>query len=286
MSWQILIGISVLIYSVSVLMQRVLLKEDKSDPISFSIFFQIGVAFVTTILVLLINGSIPIPDLANISWSVVVMTVLYALANIFIFKSLKTTEASNFTIIFSSKTLFAVLGSIFVFKENLSVDKLFGVLLILIGVVVVSIKKFELKFKQGEIYAFLAAIAFGLANTNDGFLVKFFDPYSYVVIGFLLPGILIAIIYPKKLSNVKDYLKKNIVWKMALLCGLYGISAVAFFAALQVVPNVSQAFAINAFGGVLTVILSVILLKEKDNLPRKIIGAILSLVGVLLVNGL
>lgn len=286
MSWQLLIGISVLIYSVSVLIQRVLLKDDKSDPMSFSIFFQIGVALVTAILVLSINGSIPIPDMSKISWSVIVMTVLYALANIFIFKSLKTTEASNFTIIFSSKTLFAVLGSILVFSEKLSADKLIGVLLILAGVVIVSIKKFELKFSKGEVFAFLAAIAFGLANTNDGFLVKFFDPYSYVVIGFLLPGILIALLYPKKLKDVSVYVKKNMLWKMIILCGLYGISAVAFFAALQIVPNVSQAFAINAFGGVLTVLLSIIFLKEKDNLLRKIIGAVLSLVGVLLVNGI
>ena len=65
---------------------------------------------------------------------------------------------------------------------------------------------------------------------------------------------------------------------------LYGLSALAFFTALQITPNASLAFAMYAFSGVLTVVLAIILLKEKDYLSRKIVGAVLSLVGLLLTN--
>jgi len=57
MSWQILVAISVILYSVSVLLQRLLLKDDKSEPISFSVFFQVGVAVVIGILVVFLQGS-------------------------------------------------------------------------------------------------------------------------------------------------------------------------------------------------------------------------------------
>lgn len=43
-------------------------------------------------------------------------------------------------------------------------------------------------------------------------------------------------------------------------------------------------FSIYAFTGVLTVVLGVILLKESDVLGRKIAGALISLLGILLVN--
>lgn len=284
MSWQLLIGISVLLYSLSVVLQRVLLKDDESEPISFSIFFQVGVAIVIGILVVIIQGKIPIPDFSQISWSVLAMTVLYALANIFIFKSLKITEASRFTVIFSSKTLFAVLGVSLFFKEGLTSTQWLGAILIMLGVVVVSVKDFRKKINTGDLFALIAAFLFGLANINDRFLVKFFDPYSYVVIGFLLPGLAIALFYPKKLKNLKIYFKKNFIYKMTILCLLYGLSAVAFFAALQITPNSSQLFSINSFGAILTVVLSIIILKEKDRIAKKILGAVMSVAGLLLVN--
>lgn len=284
MSWQLLVGISVILYSASVILQRLLLKDEKSEPVSFSIFFQVGVALTIAILVLLTNGRIPLPDFTNISWSVLVMTVLYALANISIFKSLKATEASRFTVIFSSRTIFAVLGTSIVFSEVLTTNQWLGALLIIIGVIVVSTKDTNLKVNRGDLLAMVAAVLFGLANTNDRFLVKFFDPYSYVVIGFFLPAVLIALIYPRKVSEVKVYFKKKFIYKMALLCTLYGLSALSFFTALQVTPNASLAFAMYAFSGVLTVTLAIFFLKEKDFMFRKIIGAVLSLAGLLLLN--
>lgn len=284
MSWQFLISISVILYSFSVLLQRFLLKDDKSEPISFSIFFQIGVAVVIGILVLIIHGEIPIPNFTQISWSVLGMTVLYALSNIFIFKSLKTTEASKFTVIFSSKTLFAVLGASLFFREGLTPTQWVGAILIILGVIIISMKSVGKKLNIGDLFALLAAILFGLANTNDRFLVKFFDPYSYVIIGFLLPGLAIAIFNSNKLVNLKIYFKKSFIYKMVILCLLYGLSAVAFFAALQITPNSSQLFSINSFGAIITVILSIIILKEKDLIARKILGVVISVAGLLLVN--
>lgn len=284
MSWQFLVGISVLLYSISVVLQRILLKDGKSEPISFSIFFQLGVAFVIGILVLIIHGGIPMPNFAQISWSVLAMTILYALANIFVFKSLKITEASRFTVIFSSKTLFAVLGASLFFKEGLTPSQWVGAILIIAGVAIISIKDFSKKFNAGDLFAILAAVLFGLANTNDRFLVKFFDPYSYVVIGFLLPGLAITLFYPKKLTNLKVYFKKSFIYKMIILCLLYGLSSVAFFAALQITPNSSQLFSINSFGAIITVILSIIILKENDRIAKKILGAVISVAGLLLVN--
>jgi len=104
MSWQILITLSIFLYSSSVLLQRVLLKNNKTDPISFAILFQTGVSLVIGLFVLITKGGINFPNLLPFFWSVVLMTVSYALANIFIFKSLKFTEA-GFIPEFSKLTL-------------------------------------------------------------------------------------------------------------------------------------------------------------------------------------
>lgn len=284
MSWQILVGLSILLYSFSVILQRYLMRDEKSEPISFAIFFQIGVAIVIGLIVLLTQGSIPLPNLSGIVWSVLVMTAAYALSNIFIFRSLKLTEASKFSVIFSGKTVFTILGVSIFFSEKLSSVQWIGAMLILVGIFIVSVKDIKKKLNHGDLLALIAAIFFGIANTNDRFLVKYFDPYSYVVIGFLLPGLVLAAVYPKKLKNISSYLKFNFLKKGLLLLVIYGFSAVTFFSALTITTNSSQLYTINSFSAILTVVLSVVFLKEKDDIGRKLLGAVVSVVGLLLVN--
>ncbi len=283
MSWQILISLSVLFYSISVLLQKKLLKDDKSDPISFSIFFQVGVSFIIAILVLVIKGGIVVPDLSKIWIYVLLMSVLYGLANLSVFKSLKLTDASQFGVIFQSKNLFAILGTSLIFNETLDIKQWIGAMLLILGVVVVSFTKNKFKFDKGSALALVAGLLFGLANVNDRLLVNYFDPYSYVVVGFLFPAVLISVIYPKKLSGIKTFINKAMIFKMTLLCLVYGLSAVAFFAALATTTNAAQLFTINAFTVITVVIFSILFLKEKDYMARKIIGSILSLIGLLLV---
>lgn len=284
MSWQLLIGLSVVIYSFSALLQKVLLKSDKSDPIAFSIFFQLGVSIVIGLIVLLWRKSIPLPELSGIGFSLLLMAILYSLGNIFVFSSLKSTDASIFTIIFSSKTLFSIVGAMVFLGEVVGPVKWLSILLIIAGIVVTSFKKTKLKLSKGEIFAVLAAMSFGLAGTNDASLIKHFDPYAYSVIGFLLPGLLISLIYPHKLKGISYFLHKDVFYKMILLCTLYGLSASFFFAALQASPSTTVVFAVNAFGSVLTVVLSIFILKEKENMFRKILGVLLALAGLILVN--
>src|SRR5256885_144713 len=110
MSWQILALLSVITYSFSSILQRVILKESNSHPMAFTILFQLFVG-----LFILLYGfafsKMTLPDLRPLAFNLTLATLLYATGNIFIFKALKITEASKFSIIFSSRTLFTILAS-------------------------------------------------------------------------------------------------------------------------------------------------------------------------------
>lgn len=284
MSWEILLAISVVLSAIPVLLQRVLLKGEHVEPISFSILFQFGVAAIVAALTLVIHGQIERPSLAPIGWSLLLMSASYAVANIFIFNSLKVTEVSRFTVIFASKIFFAVLSLTLFFHEGLNRLQWLGAILIVVGVAIVYLQKTDSKFNRGDLYALGAALMFGVANTNDRYLVQFFQSYSYVVYGFLLPGILVALIYPRKTLYIRHYFTKDFLPKMFLLCLFNGLGSIAFFTALQLAPNSSQVFTYNTFTAILTVILSIIFLKERDYLARKLAGAAVSLIGLILVN--
>lgn len=106
MSWEILLTISVLALAVSNLLQRVLLKDDKSDPIAFSIVFQ-GITGVLIGLWWIANGGrIFLTGQGNLSGlllNFILMTLLYASGNMLMCAGYKYLEASKMTIIFATR---------------------------------------------------------------------------------------------------------------------------------------------------------------------------------------
>lgn len=128
-----------------------------------------GVSLIIGLLVFLIKGSISIPDLSQIWINVLLMALLYGLANVSVFKALKLTDASRFGVIFQSKNLFAIIGTSLIFKEMLTTKQWIGALLLITGVVIVSLNKTKFKLDKGSILALLAGLLFGAANQMIGF---------------------------------------------------------------------------------------------------------------------
>lgn len=283
MSWQLLILISVVLYSISVLFQRAILKENESRPIAYAMFFQFLTGIVLGVVGFLSADMTLPPNLSSLFWNLILMVILYAFSNILIFKSLKQIEASKFSIIFATRAFFTVLASSLLLKEFLTGSQFLGVLLIFSGVILVNLKSSKFSFDKGSLLALLAALAFGSANTNDRFLLGSFNIYPYMTIGFIASSLLMAAVYPKELKHIKIFLDKKILKKILILFVLYAFNAVAFFAALQKSDNSSQVASVNLSAVIVTVVLAVIFLKERGNLPKKVIGAILSFIGLLLL---
>jgi uncharacterized membrane protein len=283
MNWQVLILLSVFTYSVSVLLQRILLKQDKSDPVAFSIVFQLITAlFIGGFGV--VTHQMQFPDIIPFIPGLVFMTFCYSMGNFFLFSSLKKVEASKFTIIFATRAFFTVIASTIFLREALNISQWFGAVLVFAGVILVSgnIRRFALD--REEWYALLAAVFFGLAVTNDRFILKTFPTFPYVFIGFVTPAIGIALMRIRSVMSVPVLFHRATVWKMIILCAVYAVSAMTFFFGLQAAPNSSQVITINLTSVIVIVLLSIVFLKERAQWVRKIIGAALSFVGLLLVS--
>lgn len=285
MSWQLLIAVSVTLYSVSTLMQRVLVK-DNSKPIAFSIVFQVLTGIVIAIVGLLTSSDMSFPRLAPIVGNLVAMIVLYGLANIAIFSSLKETEASVFTILFSTRALFTIAASSILLQEVLTGKQLIGASLIFLAVIVVNWKsgKNMLHLGRGELYAIAAAACFGFANTNDRYILQSFPLYSYLSLAFIAPPVLIASLYPKEIKSITTFFSKKMLPKVLLLSFVYTFSAITFFAALQTGGNSSQIATVNLTSVIVIVLLAVIFLKEREHTVQKIAGAAICFMGLLLVS--
>lgn len=284
MNWQILISLSIIFYSVSILLQRLILREDKSQPIAYSIFFQVlcGI-FIGSFGFFFADLSLP-ENLSSLFLNLLLATFLYGFGNVFIFKSLKQTEASKFTVIFAARAFFTVLASSLILREFLTSKQLVGALLIFFGVILVNLKSTKFSFGKGELLAFLGAMSFGFANTNDRYLLKFFNLYPFITLVYILPAILMSMIYSKELKRARLFLNKKVFSKILLLCVMYSISSITFFAALQISQNSSQVATINLTNVIIIVLLAIAFLQERESLTKKLLGAILSFIGVLLIS--
>jgi transporter family protein len=283
MSWEILICLTVILYSISVLLQRIILKETDSNPILSSIIFQLLTGFFLTSIGLFL-GKITLPPLQPLLINLFLMICFYGSSSIFLFKALKQSEASQVTIIFATRALFTILASSLLLNEGLTGKQFIGVLLIIAGIISVHLKSTKLSFGKGDLFAILAAIGFGFANTNDRFLLHHFTIYTYMSLAFIGPAILTSALYYKELKHISLFFRQSILQKMILLSFLYGISSITFFGALQLSPNSSQVAAINISSVIVIVLLSIILLKERGNIYKKIFGACLTFIGLLLLS--
>lgn len=285
MSWQIAIAISVIFSSVSTILQRVLLKDNKSDPIAYSALFQIICG-----LIIFSFGFFTQPiGLPNNLWgllpNLMLMLIVYSLGNVFVFKALKEGEVSTFTIIFALRALVTVFVSSLVLNEIFKINQLIGGGLIIIAIILVNLKRTSLKLSRADLFALGAAVCYGLANTNDRILLGSFELYTYVSLAFVAPGILLFLVRPQKIIQTSAIIFSPVIKSIAIRSLIFSVSAVTFFIALSSAASSSSQIAVVGLTSViLTVVLSAIFLKERDNLVRKVIAVGLTFIGTLLVS--
>jgi len=154
----------------------------------------------------------------------------------------------------------------------------------LVSVVLISNVKKGFKFNKGVIYALAVGLFYGLAVVVDAFNIKHFDAISYAVIMAFLPGIILLLLNPKAVKGFGVVKNLSFLKKMGTLGFFYSGQAILYFLALAVGGKASQIGPISQAQVIVTVVLAVILLKEKDNLLKKIIAAILVTIGVILMR--
>lgn len=281
MPWQLLVLISVTTYAASITLQRIILKDDKSDAVAYSILFQILTGFIIFVYAVL-NG-FQMPNILNYPLQYILMTALYAFGNVMIFKSLQSIPASQFTILFATRAFWTILVAMLFLNESFSLIHGIGTLLIIAAVVLASWQGHKLSFSKGEIYALLAAISFGIAFANDAYIIQNEDVPSYLAVAFVLPGLAIIATRLNALTKMKQLINISFLKKMTLIGVLYAISAIAIFQAYQVGRNAAQIAPLNQTSTLLTVLFGIIVLKERDNLLKKIAASIIAFIGIILL---
>lgn len=280
MSWQLLTAISVITLSISVLLQRVLLHKDKSDPIAYVVVFQ-GLVAVIIALYAIVHG-FKMPDFGRL-WSQMLLTVLlYSAGHIAYAKTLQRVEASIFSILFATNAIWVMMMGVILFHEHLNIGQLFGALLIFVSVGLLVERKSKVKLDKGILLGLLTGLLFGFATIAWVWVGKYTDAASWSALSFAGPSLIVLLANPKAITKMKPFLNKGAFARMSLLGVLFSISAVTLLTAYQS-GKATLIAPLQQTSIILTILLAIIFLNERSRLWHKAIAAVVCFLGVLLI---
>lgn len=283
MNWLLLTLISVFVVSIANILQRVLMKDDKSNPYSYAIVFHFLIAILNLIFALLF-GFQPLPVDGKDLILFPVAALLWGGVTIFLFKALQLLESSEVVVLTSVRALITVAASIIFLHESFNLQKIIGTTIILASILLVTMLKKGIRFNKGVAYSFTMAFFAGLALVVDAYNVKHYDVISYNAIVNFLIGFILLISYPGILREWKQFTTPSFLKRMLPLGLFSAVQANALYLAFASGGNASQIGPIIQAQVIVTVLLAVIFLNERDHIFRKLLAAALVTLGVILLT--
>lgn len=282
MTWQLFVGISVLLFSANGLFHRVLMKDDKSDEYAQTIAFY-GLGGIFAFIVSLFRGGFHYHISSEQIPYFLLLTIFATAAPVLAFKALKQIEASESSILLSSIRLWVVFGAFIFLQEAFSTQKIIGTIIILLGISVAQWQKQKLVFNLGVIHALLAAFFYAVAEIVAFYILRNFDATSFSVYGSLLPVVALLIIKPKTVKKLAFYLKPKYALNISIVSINDTLATIFLYFAYQVGRNASQIAPIMATQTIISVLLAILILRENKNIFNKIIGAVVVVAGMILI---
>jgi drug/metabolite transporter (DMT)-like permease len=279
MQWFYYASSSIAFFSVMNLLQRRIAVDSKYTRAA-SVVFNVFGAMLAVILFFLLGGyrNFILPR-NYLAWVFMFIAALfYGLYERGRFVSAKLLDASTLSVVAYVSLVVAFIGSLFLYNETLTLAKVFGSLLIVISLILVSIqnnvrKKITLKgiLICVGIFTFL-----GLAWMLDKKGATFFEPNTYSIFVWTVPLAIIYFPYVKTRELVYELRLSS--WRFVILAGL---NVVGYYLQLQALKmaDATRVIPLIQLSTLVTVILGILLLGEKDNIWRKIIAAIIGLAG-------
>lgn len=192
-------------------------------------------------------------------------------------------EASVYSMLRQLSTVFMIFAGLIFFKDPFILSKFIGAILIILSNVLIFYKKNREKPNKYMILGIISNIFFTIALFFDVNISNNFNLPFYVALSLGVPAILIFLFERIKFSDIKNEFK-NGNKKGILITGIaWPLEIIVQLRAYQL-GNVSVVAPLCSLTVIMNVLVGYFLLKEKDEVPKKIIAAILVILGIILIK--
>lgn len=220
-------------------------------------------------------------------WLIAIIGVfIWTIVTIIGFKSVQMIETSFREPITQISLLFVLILSYALLSETLTSAKIIGTLLIFGGLMFLTYEKGKTFGKFGHkgiqltlVASFMAA----LASVVDKAALNYWNPIPYAFVEFLFPSLIIGFLVIKRKEHLLRMIKSKhyfIVFASILAV----IEVYALYTAYKL-TDVSNIYPIGRISSLITVLGGIIILRERKDILRKIIGAIIMIIGAIFISG-
>lgn len=248
---------------------------------------QIDFAFRVMLITFLLSPVLIIFKRPEINQSIWHLTILGIVCGIFGCLSLSSqyiaqrkVEAGTTQLLLNIYTPVTIILASFLLNERLKTIQIFGTVLLLFSVILVSNKHRLTKWKfDGYFWLMIVAgitIAFTLTSERE--LIKVNGITTGTLVSWGAQTIILAIVALVSGSKSQYDFKDT-----SYTAGLRFLQQLSWVVLITVAANLSVVSAITTFKIVIVFIAGALLLKEKEDLGRKIIGSLIAIVGLLLM---
>lgn len=193
-------------------------------------------------------------------------------------------EASTFSIILQLATVFMIVAGLVFFKEPFVLKKMIGAGIIIFSNILMFYKKGKQKLNKYVIMGIIANLAYAVALFLDVNISDSFNLALYISLTLIIPATFIILAERIKINDIINEFK--IGDKVPIFITSLSWSSMIAFQLLAYrfgeVTTIAPLLSLTVIGNV---IIGYIFLKEKDNLPKKIVAAILIIISVFLIKG-
>lgn len=282
MTWQLYLLISVLLISCNGLFHRSLLKDDNSSPQGQTIVF-LGLGGLISIVIALAQGKLNLLFPPALIWNFLLLILLLTPAYLLKYRSYQLIGAAEVVMFSVTGRLWNVIGAYVFLHEAITLKMIIGAILILSGAMLTRYDKKKFVINKGIAIVLVSAFLFGMGDINGFYVLRSYDSTNFLIYSYLLPVVALLLLQPKSIMKLKYYFRKDRTIKVILLslCDTFGM--LALYLAYQVGRNAAVIGPLRSTNIIVTVILAIIILKERTNIKNKILGAIIAVVGVVLL---
>jgi drug/metabolite transporter (DMT)-like permease len=279
MSWQLLTLIAVLVFSSSTVLHRILMKDRAFDPYTQTIVMY-GLAGIGSLMLSLYLGRFHYQVTTNQFLLFIPLACFISGGSVLLFKGLQTLGASESSILKSVQNLWVVIGAFILLGEPFSMMKVAGTIVIMLGICIALWKRNQLTFGRGSLLVIISTLLYSSSDLLSLYFVRDFDPLSLLVYISFLPVIVLLILKPKTVKKIPFYFKPRRALVIVVLSLIDIVGTLSVDMAYQVGRNAAQIGPLMGTITIVSVLIAIIFLKERDNMRNKLIGALIVVVGV------
>ncbi len=222
------------------------------------------------------------PDLSHYSVQALLLTIVVVVLDIALLitatRALQYLEAGTYAVVYNSRIVIATVLAVLLLSEMPSLWQLIGGLAILLAIVVLRQKGSQQITRAGLLWGFGAALSVSLVNVFEKQLMQEVGVFNAAPVVALIAALIMWAVVLVRRYKVPG---KIIFTKpMIALMTLRSVSLWGFVFALATGALVSVATFVSSLSVVAIVALGVLLLGEREYLPRKIAAVILAVAGL------